>query len=118
MKKLIILLAFVLITPVLHSQTKQKTDTLKMVSWLKFDRDSVKVFYGLSPTRIITMPIDEIKEFVQNRKITTSEFFTALLKARNYLKEEKIKRDSIELIQIYDRIERKLGIKKANGNNP
>ena len=38
----------------------------------------------------------------------------AKVDAKNYLMERKIKKDSIKLENIYDRIERKLGMKKKN----
>ncbi len=89
-----------------------------MESWEKVGKDSVKLFYGLSPLKIITMPIEEVKTFLVKTQLPASKFFTAKHKARNYLLEEKIKRDSLELIEIYDRIEKKLGLKKSNGNSP
>lgn len=117
MKKLFIplLLCFPVIS---EAQELSKPDTLKMESWVVLDKDSVKLFYGLSPLKITTMPIEDIKVFLAKTELPVSKFFTAKHKARNYLLEEKIKRDSIELIRIYDRIEQKLGLKKSNGNTP
>lgn len=117
MKKLLFITLFCI--PFLgFSQQKSKPDTLQMLSWEVIDQDSMKLFYGLSPIKITTMPVEEIKAFLARTKLPVSKFFTAKHKARNYLLEEKIKRDSIELIRIYDRIEKKLGLKKSNGNSP
>ena len=117
MKKLIILTSLILCSNLVLAQSKQKTDTLKMVSWLKAGNDSVKVFYGLPAHKIVKLPVEEAKKFIKEKRITVDQYFTAKLKAGNYLKEMKIKRDSIETMRIYKRIERKLGIQKGNGNN-
>ena len=98
------------------AQTTSKQ--LQMESWEKVGKDSVKLFYGLSPLKITTMPVEEAKAFLTKTKLPVSKFFTAKMKAENYLLELKIKKDSLKVIEIYDRIEKKLGIKKSNGNSP
>ena len=89
-----------------------------MESWEKVGKDSVKLFYGMSPMKITTLEIEEIKAFLAKTKLSVSKFYTAKMRAENYLTELKIKQDSTKLVQIYDRIEQKLGIKKSNGNSP
>lgn len=117
MKKLI-LITLLCIPFLSFSQQKSKPDTLLLESWEVMDKDSVKLFYGLSPLKITTMPVEEIKAFLARTKLPVSKFYTAKIRADNYLTELKIKKDSIELIRIYDRIEQKLGLKKSNGNHP
>ncbi len=118
MKKLILLIAFMLCTILVQAQTKQETDTLQMITWYKIDQDSVKLFYGLTSVKITNLPVEEAKKFISEKGITVSQYFSAKLEAHIYLKEQKIKKDSIQLMRIYDRIEEKLGLKKSNGNYP
>jgi len=69
-------------------------------------------FYGLTAHKITTMPIEEIKHFCSTHNIPLSQFVLTRTKAKNYLLKEKAKRDSIEVVKIYERIDRRLDINK------
>ena len=63
------------------------------------------------------MPVERAKQFIAKRGLNISQYFTAKLEAENYLLELMIKKDSVEVMRIYERIEKLLGI-KSNGNSP
>ena len=81
------------------------------------EKDSVQLFYGLTAEKIISLSVSQGKALINQKDITVSQYFIARSKAKTYLSKQKIKRDSIETMRIYDRIEKKLGMKKNDGNN-
>jgi len=105
MKKVIITAVLILFAITAQAQTK----TVK--------KDSVPLFYGLTAEKIISLSVPEGKALIKERYITVSQYFITRSKAKTYLSKQNIKRDSIETMQIYDRIEKKLGMKKTNGKN-
>lgn len=111
MKKLIFFLVLLVFGFNVHAQQKPKPRPIvkKIVK-----KDSVKLFYGLTAQKILSLSVAEGKLLIKKKKITVSDYFIARLDAKNYLLEEEIKKDSIETMRIYDRIERKLGMKKKN----
>ncbi len=72
------------------------------------------LFYGLTAKKLLSLSVPEGKALIKKHGITVEDYFVARLDAKNYLLEQKIKKDSIKLERIYDRIERKLGMKKKN----
>ena len=118
MKKALFLFLILLCCPLSTlAQQKALPDSLKMTSWIKAGKDSLKVFYGLPVPEIINMPVERAKQFIAKRGLNISQYFTAKLEAENYLLELMIKKDSVEVMRIYERIEKLLGI-KSNGNSP
>ena len=103
MKRFILTLAVALSAITAQAQTK----TVK--------KDSIPLFYGLTADKILSLSVPEGKALIKEKGITVSDYFTAKLTAENYLLDQKIKRDSLRLIQIYDRIEKKLSMKKNDG---
>jgi len=80
-------------------------------------KDSIQLFYGLTAEKILSLSIPEAKALIKKKNISVSSYLGAKLEAENYLLKKKIKRDSIETMKIYDRIEKKLGMKKNDGKN-
>ncbi len=103
MKKVIITVVIALFAITAQSQTK----TVK--------KDSIRLFYGLTAEKILSLSIPEAKALIKEKDISVSDYLGAKLDAENHLLEQKIKRDSLKLIEIYGRIEKKLGMKKNDG---
>ena len=111
MKRLFFLI--VLFVSAFSLQAQQKS-TSKLVSKKVIKKDSVKLFYGLTAQKFLSLTVPEGKNLMKKEKITLSQFLSTNLEAKNYLLELQIKKDSIETMRIYDRIEKKLSMKKKN----
>lgn len=69
-------------------------------------------FYGLTAHKITTMEIEEIRYFCTTHDILLSQFVLTRTKAKNYLLKQQAKCDSIEVVKIYERIDKRLDIDK------
>lgn len=77
-------------------------------------KDSIpdRLFYGLTAYEITNLPLEKIKELCAAKEVTLSQFVLVRAKAKNYLLKQKINRDSIEVVKIYERIDKHLDIDK------
>ena len=80
-------------------------------------QDSVKLFYGMTAEKFLKLSVPEAKSLIKEKRLTVSEYLGMELRAKNHLLRLKIKKDSIETMRIYDRIGKKLGMKKDDGKN-
>ncbi len=103
MKKLVLLIVFIL-----FAITTQAQNT-------KVKKDSVPLFFGMTSEKLLALSIPEAKKMIKNKGITPQEYLAAKRKARIYLLKRQSLKDSVETIRTYDRIEKKLTVKKTNG---
>lgn len=110
MKLLIVLI--IIIPVVINSFNYNSFYTSKHHIEPQIDSLPDNLFYGLTAQKITTMEIEEIRKFCATKKIPLSQFVLTRTKAKNYLLKEKAKRDSIEVVKIYERIDKRLDIDK------
>ena len=97
---------------VLSFQVQSTVSTQTIIAKIIIDSLPDTLFYDLTAQQITTMPNTEIKSFCAKRNISLSKFVLTRVKAENYLLEKQIKCDSIEVVRIYERIDKRLGIDK------
>ena len=77
----------------------------------KLTRDTTQLFYGLSPEKFLKLKPEEGRVLAKKHSITPTEYLAARLDAENVIHEKQIIKDSLEILRIYDRIDRKLQAK-------
>lgn len=109
MKKLILLFALISIAEISTAQTtKTKPQEYKLT------RDTTQLFYGLSPEKFLKLKPEEGRKLISKHSITATEFLRARIQAEGVIHEKQIIKDSLEILRIYDRIDRKLKPKSKN----
>jgi len=106
MKKVVLFVAIACISLTLQAQTQKEVK-----------QDSVKLFYGMTAKKFIMLSVPQGKALIKEKNITVTDYFKAKANAERYLDNLQIKKDSIETMRIYDRIGKKLGMKKDGGEN-
>lgn len=103
MKNTILLFALVFLAEISTAQTTKPANQEH-----KLTRDTTTLFYGLSPEKFLNLETEEGKKLIAKHNITPAQFIRARIQAEGVLHEKQIIKDSLEILLIYDRIDRKL----------
>lgn len=115
MKILIILTSYLIgISVLFKKETTTQSAYNNTLQSIQIDSTHDSLYYGLTAQQIINMPVKEVKLFCQKHNIGISQFVVARTNAKTHLLNQEIIRDSIEVVRIYERIDKHLGIDSKN----
>lgn len=106
MKTTILLIALISAAEISRAQSPKSSN-----QEYKLTRDTTKFFYGLSPEKFLTLKPEEGRKLISKHDISLAQFIEARIEAQGVVYEKQIIKDSLEILRIYDRIDRKLKTK-------